>query len=130
MLAVVGAFITLIAFLQVFSLPVDLVIVLVGSIAWIHGVFQLFARLSPSQSRVLAYFTGGNPEGIPRWVYAGLVVGILAFAGNVILYYYGFYLPYGSARDFEFYTAAVLFVLGGQTLWYPMVFLKGYWREA
>ena len=134
-LAVVGAFMILVSLFVVVSLFINLLIILVGSLAFYNGVILLFARLAPSQSAVFRYLTGGDPESVPRWVYLGLLVGVPAVAASFILFYYASYINTSSTAahgtaGIEFYASVILLVIGGVPISYCVAFLRGYWGEG
>ena len=130
LLTVVGLFVWLMAFLVVTPLPIFLVMFVAGWYSFVAGVVWLFAHLSPSQSAILAYLTGGKPGDIPRWVYAGLVAGMLAEAGQLVLFYYVGLAPNRGSTVLEVGVWAILFTTGIEMLRYPVAFLRGYWSES
>ena len=134
-LAVVGALLILFSLFVVVSLSINLIIILVGGLAFYNGVILLFARLAPSRSPIFRYLTGGDPDSIPRWVYLGLLVGVPAVAASFILFYYASYVNASStaahaAAGFEFYASVILLVIGGVPISYCVAFLRGYWGEG
>ena len=129
-LTFVGALITAISLLGVFPLRVDLLIVFAGSYVFAYGLIPFFGYLPPIRSTLRAYLTGGDPERIPRWVYAGLFTGIPAEAGGFILFYYAISTADLGAAALEMNAGAALFGIGIEPLRYSVAFLRGYWVEA
>jgi len=129
-LAVVGTLLMLLGMLGAVALPIGEVTDFVGSYAVVYGVISLFDYLSPSQFALLAYFTGGDPEGIPRWLYAGLIMGILSEAGGFILLYHAYVTPNRGAEPLELGASCILLGIGPEPLRYSLAFLKGYWVEG
>lgn len=117
-------------FLLVVSIPLALVINLVGAAVYILGMDQLIAVLSMRQTPLIAYLTGPDPDRIPRWVYIGLAAGGLTLAGSATLLYYGTVAPHNTAGWFDLAGSWALLVLGGGVFRYPMTFLWEYWREV
>jgi len=128
-LVFVGALITVISFLGIVSPPEDALIIFAGSYVIVYGALPFFALLFSSRPAVLAYLTDGDSQRIPRWVPMGLLAGILAEAGGLILAFYAISATSSGPTFEESASAAVLCGIGIEPLRYSVAFLKGYWAE-
>ena len=127
---VVGGLIMLFGILGSAPLRVGQVLDFIGSYAVVYGVISLFDYLSPTRFAVLAYLAGGDPRRVPRWLYAGLIVGILAEVGGLVLLYHAEFAPSHGAEPLEDGVSCVLLGLGLEPLRYSGAFLHGYWWEG